>query len=301
MQDKLIRMDSPEAVLEEVKIILRMVSTDIDLDAVASVYIKTVDLFEGRFPGYRSCNTEYHDLHHTLWTFLAMARIIHGAFVEGESFSERQVFLGVLSALLHDTGYIQENRDHQGTGAKHTISHVRRSMDFLEGHGREFGLSAAEIADGRFMILCTELAADISTLEFSSKKYERLGKMLGAADLLAQMADRAYLEKLLFLYHEFREASVGDYQGEVDLLNKTIGFYDFIAHRLENTLDATDQFMAAHFRTRWDIKENLYQEAIDNQKNYLKRILENQDADPREYLKRDGIVDQVRKKYGDLS
>lgn len=301
MLNSLIQMDSKDAILEEVKIILQLVSNDIDFKVVTLFYAKTIDLFEGRFPGYRSCNTEYHDLHHTLSTFLAMVRIIHGAAVEKELFSERQIYLGILTALLHDAGYIQEKSDHRGTGAKFTTNHVRRSMDFLEKHSRKFGISKAEIHDGRLMILCTELAADISNLAFSSKKYERLGKMLGAADLLAQMADRAYLEKLLFLYHEFKEANIGDYQGEVDLLNKTIGFFDFIALRMENTLDATDQFMTAHFRSRWDIEENLYQKAIDNQKNYLKWILENQDADPREYLKREGIVDQVRKKYGESS
>jgi len=196
-----------------------------------------------------------------------------------------------------DAGYIQKDRDTEGTGAKYTVLHVQRSMDFLERHGAEFGLSHEEIAEGRVMILCTDLAVDISAIEFPSSEVELLGKMLGTTDLLAQMADRTYLEKLLFLYHEFREARVGDYESEVDLLRKTVGFYDFMAHRLEKTLDAADRFMASHFAARWNIHQNLYHKAIEKQKNYLIKILEIQDADPRRFLKRNSIVEQVHEKY----
>jgi hypothetical protein len=123
--------------------------------------------------------------------------------------------------------------------------------------------------------------------------------MLGAADLLAQMADRTYLSKLLFLYHEFREGKVGDYESEVDLLRKTVGFFDFINHRLETVLGATHRLMRSHFASRWGIHGDLYDEAIEKQKNYLKQILEMSDTDPRDYLRREGIVDRIRKKYGE--
>ena len=149
------------------------------------------------------------------------------------------------------------------------------------------------------MILCTDLAVDITAVEFPSVHYELLGKMLGAADLLAQMADRAYLEKLLFLYHEFREAQMGGYKSEVDLLRKTIGFYDYIAKRLKTTLDATDQYMKAHFVARWNVHEDPYQISIENQKNYLQKIMALQDSDPRKFLKHEGIVNRVREKYGE--
>ena len=120
--------------------------------------------------------------------------------------------------------------------------------------------------------------------------------MLGTADILAQMADRTYLEKLLFLYHEFKEANMGGYEGEVDLLRKTIDFYDFIAQHLETTLDATDQFMISHFASRWDIQTNLYQEAIEKQKDYLHQILGMRNSDPRDHLKRGEIVNKINKK-----
>jgi len=294
----LVQMDSAQAVLDEVQIILDLISPDYSFALVTSAFISTVNLYKGSYPGYRACNTEYHDLHHITDTFLAMARLMHGATVDGEAFTDRQIALGLTAALLHDTGYIQEEHDREGTGSKYTTSHVQRSMNFLKRHGPEHGLSNEEIAAGRTMILCTDLAVDISTVVFPSAKVELLGKMLGAADLMAQMADRTYLEKLLFLYYEFREAKVGDYKSEVDLLHKTIGFYDFIAQRLKTTLDATDRFIISHLTSRWDIQANLYQEVIERQRNYLQQILNIPDSDPRDNLKRGQIVDKVRRKYG---
>jgi len=291
---KLIPMGSQEAVLEEAFVILDLISPDFNVIPVDSAFKATVDLFNGKYPGYRACNTEYHDLRHTIDTFLAMIRLIHGAVPDGEAFTDRQILIGLITALLHDVGYIQEDHDTEGTGSKYTSSHVRRSMDFLERHGSEFGLSYEEIVEGRAMILCTDLAVDISTIEFTTAKGALLGKMLGSADLLAQMADRTYLEKLLFLYYEFKEAGIGNYESEMDLLRKTLAFYDFIALRFKTGFDSVDRFMSSHFILRWGIKDNLYHVAIEKQREYLRTIMEIPKPDFRIHLKRDGIVDKIR-------
>jgi len=293
----LIPMDSPQDVLDEAIVILDLISPDFDTAPVTSAFNMVVNLFSGKYPGYRACNTEYHDLRHTIDTFLAMARLIHGAVLDGETFTDRHISLGLIAAFLHDAGYIQEEHDKDGTGSKHTTNHVQRSMDFLERHGSELGLSYEEITDGRAIIIGTDLAVDISTIVVTSDKVELLGKMLGSADILAQMADRIYLEKLLFLYCEFKEAGIGDYESQVDFLQKTLAFYDFIAQRLKTTLDATDRFVSSHFASRWGTHANLYHVAIENQRNYLKQILEIQDSDPRDHLKRNGIVDKIRREF----
>ncbi|HIJ19488.1 MAG TPA: hypothetical protein HPP58_00420 [Deltaproteobacteria bacterium] len=290
----LLQMDSPQAVLEEVLIILRMISRHFDVIPVRSTFITTVSLYEGRYPGYKKCNTPYHDLNHVTDTFLAMERLIHGAFIEGEYLPDREIAIGLMAALLHDAGYIQQAHDNEGTGSKYTMTHVKRSMTFFRSYGKQYGLSEEEIAAGQSMILCTDLAVDISTIPFSNTGVELLGKMLGAADLLAQMSDRKYLEKLLFLYHEFKEGQVDDYKSEIDLLRKTVGFYGFIEQRYETALGGVHRFILRHFENRWNISEDLYQRAIYNQKNYLCQILAIPDTDPRGYLKRDRIVDKVR-------
>ena len=238
-------------------------------------------------------------MRHTTDTFLALARLTHGAVLNGISFTDRNICVGLIAALLHDAGYVQEEHDREGTGAKYTVNHVQRSMDLLKYMGAEFGLCNEEITAGRMMIQCTDLTENVTTITFSSNEIELLSKMLGAADLLAQMADRMYLEKLLFLYREFKEAGVGGYEDEVDLLKRTVGFYDFIADRLATMLDGNDRFMISHFQSRWHVNENLYQESIEQQRNYLKHILEKLDSDPRDYLRRGGIIEKIRREYGE--
>jgi len=294
----LAQMDSPESFLDEVLIVLRLISPDYDVDPVTDAFMTTVDLYEGGYPGYQACNTWYHDLNHTTDTFLVMARLIHGAVVDGESFSDREIAIGLIAALLHDAGYIQEEHDNVGTGAKYTTIHVQRSMTFFGAYGKQYGLSNEEITAGQSMIHCTDLRVDISTIPFQSAEVEVLGKMLGAADLLAQMSDRKYLEKLLFLYYEFKEGMVDGYEGEVDILRQTVGFYGFITQRLETALDGVDGFMLPHLMDRWDIQMDLYHQAIQNQKNYLRQILAIPNSDLSDHLRREKIVDAVRKKYG---
>jgi len=294
----LIAMDSPKAVIKEVTYILGLISPDIDPFPITAAFHMILDLFNGEHPGYRACNTEYHDLPHTNYVFLAMARLIHGSVIDGEKFTHQQIYFGLLAALFHDSGYIQEIEDTTGTGAKYTATHVERSMDLFARYGKQINLDDRAIADVQAIILCTNLSVDISTIYFSSDRTCLLGKIMGAADMLAQMADRIYLEKLLFLYHEFRESGVGGYEGELDLLRKTIGFFEFIAHRMKTVLSGVDRFMMPHFISRWEIHENLYQTAIEKQKQYLKQILEIPDADPRNFLKRAGIVDRINSRHG---
>jgi hypothetical protein len=295
----LVQMDSPEAVLDEVMAILRIISPGFDVAPVISVFMTTVDLYEGRHPGYRACNTQYHDLNHITDTFLAMARLIHGAVIEGASLSEREITLGLMAALLHDAGYIQKADDRDGTGSKYTTIHVRRSMIFFGAYAKGYGLPEGEIAAGQSMILCTDLAVDVSSIRFVSAQTELLGMMLGGADLLAQMSDRKYLEKLLFLYYEFKEGRVDGYNGEIDILRKTVGFYDFIHWRVETALGGIDRYILPHLETRWGIHADLYQQAIENQKNYLHHILAIPHSDPRDHLRREQIVEKVRRQYGE--
>lgn len=295
----LVRMDSPPDILEEAGIILKMIRPDFDCAPVNTAFNFTVRLFNGDCPGYQACNTDYHDLYHTTDTFLAMARLIHGGALHHEEFTDRQVILGLIAALLHDSGYIQAENDTAGTGAKYTTTHVRRSMDFLADSGAELGLTEDEIATGRAMILCTDLAVAIDDVEFPNPKTALLGKMLGAADILAQTADRLYLEKLLFLFYEFKESMIGDYIDEVDLLRKTIGFYDIIDKRLKPISGTVDLFLTAHLAERWQIQENLYFKAVQNNKKFLVQILAKPGEDPRGSLKRSNIVKRVREKYGE--
>ena len=285
----------PAAVAAEVVYLLEAMRMPAAVPPLQHACDRVVGLFEGRFPGYRACNTEYHDLRHTTDVFLAMARMIHGAAADGNTLPARLVVTALTAALVHDAGYIQEEHDTEGTGAKHTVRHVARSIEFLERFGDGFGLASDEIESAQLMVLCTDLAVEVGSLDFPSDTVELLAKMLGGADLVAQMADRTYLEKLLFLYREFVEAGVGGFESERDLLEKTIAFYDNFERRLRTVLDGSDRFLATHFAVRWQIPCDLYRLAIDNHKRYLKKIICRPDRDHRDFLKREGIVERIRR------
>ncbi len=144
----------------------------------------------------------------------------------------------------------------------------------------------------------TDLSVDPDQISFATPNGNFLGRMLGVADLLAQLSDRTYLEKLLFLYREFKEAGIGGYSGERQLLEQTVEFYDTVSLRLETTFNKAYDFMQAHLAARWNIRSNLYRKAIENQRAYLKQILDSPDTNHRDHFKRDGIVNLVRLKYG---
>jgi len=295
----LVDMESPEAVQQEVIHILTLLNPSFDTGSVQRVFRFMIDLYKGRLEEYKACNTDYHDLRHITDTYLAMARLLHGAQLSGEGFSERDIVLGLTGALMHDTGMIQESCDDEGTGAKYTQEHVRLSMDFVAKHAATLQLSEQEVKDLRDIIFCTDLMADIGSVSFSSPKIELLGKILGTADLIAQMADRTYLEKLLLLYHEFREAEIGNYKNEVDFLHQTLNFFEISAKRFQETLDNTNRYMVPHFKSRWDIAENLYLISLENQRRYLQKILADKNKSIYQELKRGDIVQQVRRKFGD--
>ena len=290
---KLLAIGSSEEILSEVLEILKRISSDFNTQPILNVFDMAQRLYGGKFSGYRACNTGYHDLRHAIEAFLAMSRIIHGAVLDNQSFSERQIITALIAAILHDVGYIQEESDTRGTGAKYKGVHEQRSMDFLSHHGFEFGLSDDEIAAGRMIIKCTDMDTDITAIAFPSPQIELLGKLLGTADLMAQLAEQTYLEKLLYLYYECEEAGVGDYESEVDILRKAINFYDLFEARLRTTLDGVNRFMQLHFASRWGIHQDLYLEAINKHKDYLLKILSIPDSDPRDHLKQGGIVQKV--------
>ena len=124
-------MESPQDVFDEVKKIVLMIFPQFDFAPVALTLRDVLRLFQGLYPGYQACDATYHDLKHTTDTFLAMARIIHGAGITDRHFSERDVALGLISALFHDSGYIL-SLDEEGPGAKYTTGHIRRSVAFMD-------------------------------------------------------------------------------------------------------------------------------------------------------------------------
>jgi hypothetical protein len=291
----LINMDDPRIVFREVKNILSLIDPAIPLRPLACAFDDIIRLFKGAYPGYRACTTEYHDLKHTTDVLLAMARLLHGAALAGRRFDAQDVVLGLICALFHDTGYIQTKNEKNGTGARFTTTHVRRSVDFMQKYFRKNGFSNADVANGRDIINCTAIDVKLAETTFANRDIALLGKMLGTADLLGQMADRTYLEKLLFLFYEFQEGNIGSYTSELDLLRKTMGVFDMAEKRFAVDLGNVRKYFPRHFKTRWKIGRDLYTLTVARNRKYLKRILDLYDKEYRQHLRRGGIVERLEK------
>jgi hypothetical protein len=285
----LVHMEHPQDVLDEAKKIACMMVPQFDVERLNGIFIDVLSLFNGGYPGYQGCDTQYHDLKHTTDTFLAMARIIHGATVMGRSFSEWHIALGLISALFHDTGYLMADGE-EGPGARYTLIHIRRSIDFMDDYFSARGFSREDFQFCRNILNCTGLNVTIDEIQFASDENEILGKMLGTADLLGQMADRTYLEKLPFLYDEFRIADVPGLGSELDFFMDTLKFFEMTMDRFEHEMGGVNRYMRPHFRVRWEIDEDLYMLAIQNSMAYLRNILENHSDGVRKQLRRAGVI-----------
>jgi hypothetical protein len=271
---QLVNMESASDVFVEVRIIISLIFPVFDWKPVDSAFRDIVRLFCGEYPGFQACNTRYHDLKHTTDAFLAMARLIHGAHIDGKKLTERQVRLGLISALMHDTGYIQTLDDRTGTGGKYTLTHIGRSIDFLDNYFTVNGYSREDFMLCGKCLRCTGLDTQINEIRFDSPEDALLGEMLGTADLFGQLADRSYLKKLTFLYHEFREGNVPGYEDELDLIEKTPVFYEFTLRRIERELGSVNRYLRHHFKARWNIDRDLYPDAMERNVNYLKQVIE---------------------------
>ena len=114
------------------------------------------------------------------------------------------------------------------------------------------GFPDQQIEDCSHLIMCTILNLPPKEIPFRSSEIETLCKIVGTADLMAQIADRYYIEKLLLLFQEFQEAGVPDFATELDLLKKTEGFYKNVAkQRLAHDFSGISVNMTAHFKQRW--------------------------------------------------
>lgn len=284
----LVDMEDPQAVLKEVRHIVFLMFPDFDMAPLDHVFVDVLKLFKGEYPAYQACDTTYHDLKHTTDTFLAMARIIHGA--QGiENITKWGVALGLISALFHDSGYILA-LDEDGPGARFTQVHIRRSIAFMDTYFLEKGFSRKDFHFCRSILECTGLDVELDRLQFASSENEILGKMLGSADLLGQMADRTYLEKLPFLYDEFKIANITGIDSELSFFKNTPAFFQMTKDRFANELGGVNCHMRRHFRKRWGIDQDLYMIAIENSMEHLKALIERHPDDYRKNLRRAGVI-----------
>jgi len=246
-------------------------------------------LFTGRYPGYTGCDTTYHDMQHTLDMTLAVARLVVGyerSVEPPDRLGASRAQMAIVTSLFHDSGYIRhEVRDRDfSNGAEFTLYHVSRSADFLRRYLPELGMSE-NVGVASMIVHFTGYELDIDKIELDDPRDIICGHLIGTADLIAQMADRCYLEKCRDrLYKEFvvggvavENAKPGEYmvryKSGKDLLQKTPAFYQQVTRdRLNAKFNRVYRYAEVLYSG-----QNPYIDAIRSNITHLVRILESND------------------------
>jgi hypothetical protein len=253
-------------------------------EKVATAFDDFDKLFTGRMPGYHGVDTLYHDRQHSLDMTLAMARLLVGyeRSVEARArFGSERAAMGLVTSLFHDAGYIREFDDRvHSNGAEFTLYHVTRSARFLARYLPSIGMENWVPISTR-IVHFTGYEIKLKEIQLADSRDRKLGHLLGTADLIAQMADRCYLEKCRDrLYPEFVLGGIAaatgidgllqvKYSSGLDLLRQTPEFVrETRIERLEGEFEHAYRYVEPLFGGR-----NPYLEAIDRNLGYLRRVL----------------------------
>ena len=257
-----VQVSNPAAVRAAVQQLFAETFPGTSFDKLWLAFYDFERLFTGRYPGYLGCDTTYHDMQHTLDMTLALARLVSGyerSVEPHDRLGAARAQMAIITSLFHDAGYIRhETRDKDFiNGAEFTLYHVSRSADFLRRY-------LPELDDPRDVIC---------------------GHLIGTADMIAQMADRCYLEKCRDrLFGEFvvggvavENAKPGEfmvrYKSGTDLLRKTPTFYQQV---MRERLNAKFNRVYRYIEVLYDGR-NPYLEAIRSNMTHLMRIIESGD------------------------
>ncbi len=279
-----INVTDPEAVCSEVCRLYEELYPKAKIQSLQKAYRDVTAIFLGENPAFHPCDTPYHDLQHTLDVSLAMARLLYGYEQTSSASSrlgEQCCFLGLIASLFHDIGYIRRRGDRlHSNGGAYTYRHVSRSGRMLTEYLQELGVGELA-ASARKMIHYTGYERPLSEIRLHGVNRE-VGRLLGTADLLAQMSDRCYLEKCRDrLYAEFavvgmtgETAPPNGFASPEALINKTPQFFrHVIQERLEKALKGMYHYSELYFLPQRDY----YWESLESNGRYLEEVVASKD------------------------
>jgi hypothetical protein len=281
-----VQVSSPEAVLRAIEALYAPTWPVASFEPVRRSFEHFERLFAGEIAGFHGVDTVYHDRQHTLDITLALARLLVG--YERQAGPEQRLggdraAAGLITGLFHDVGYLRRvNEQNSRNGAEFTRVHVSRGARFLEEYLPGVGLASwAPIA--REIIHFTGYEVPFARIEAAvdDPRDIAVGHLLGTADMIAQMADRCYLEKCRDrLYAEFVLGGVAlpiasnggrqvKYASGLDLLRQTP---EFISEVREKRLDGEFRCAYRYLEILYGGR-NPYLEAIERNIDYLRQVL----------------------------
>ncbi len=231
------------------------------LGSQEQLFKDVASLFKGAWPDYQACQVGYHTFQHALDVTLAAVRMAAGwnRSNPDSPISPENMEALLHSALFHDSGYIKDRGDNEGSGGKYTFDHTGRSRDIAHGYLTRQNKPQDLINLVGFIIEVTDFGGKPDLSVFSSPEQGIVARMVASADLIAQMADIDYMNRLHDLHNEFLEAyefigrenlkqqGIHAYESFNAILNETVSFYEnIILPRLEY-LGRMDQYLIAFF------------------------------------------------------
>ncbi|MEM7016906.1 MAG: Npun_R2479 family HD domain-containing metalloprotein [Pseudomonadota bacterium] len=193
---------------------------------------------------YANSNALYHDMEHTIMVTMVGQEMIRGRHIREGGVSAKDWLNFTISLLCHDIGHIRgicrQDNVRKGifatgvsgqvvklppgaTDAALSEYHVDRGKLFIrERFGGNQHLDAETIASN---IELTRFPVPEDTDEQAIKSFPGL---IRAADLIGQLADPKYLQKLPALFYEFQETGINEklgYKTPYDLYKNYPSFY----------------------------------------------------------------------------
>ncbi len=266
-------------VLPEILSLCASIWPTIDLSAFKTTYRHVTDFFRGEDSNFEKNVLPYHNLRHTRIVTLATARIFHGLHHSGTTIRAIAVEKGLLAALFHDTGMLElRTEEHPFITPKHSINHEVRSAQLMRTYINIIGLPIYYSIECEEIINHTNLNIKPNSIS-CSKESRIIGQVLGSADIIAQMADRYYLECLSSLFNEMKRENNSQYETVQEMMRNTASFYELIRERLEHQLGNIYHVLSYHFKESQGIARNIYIDQINANINYLNKIIKQCDSE----------------------
>lgn len=211
---------------------------------LAALFSDVADLYAGHWPSHEACAVTYHNFSHSLDVCLAAARMLVGwNRVETAHPLDKKYFqMGMAAALFHDSGYIKKKGDLAGAGGKFTLVHVERSMEIAREYLKQKQWPPEEVEAITRIISITDYAKlpDLVPL-FKDLRLKALAQMVATADLVAQMADTDYVQRIDDLFAEFKE--VYEFEDSKTLSQSGTKVYKTVQEIKDGTIAFYEQFV----------------------------------------------------------
>ncbi|MFT5700246.1 MAG: hypothetical protein ACI8ZB_003118 [Desulforhopalus sp.] len=275
--------------LDEILYLAQTIAPEFDTELLKEVHRDLNTFFRGTHPDFQENTMPYHNLRHSILVVLASARLFHGLYCNHVRISAATLFKGLLAAYFHDSGMLLLENDPATSGTEYIADHESRSIAFLTKYAKEKRFGTNIISDCATIINYTKLESDPALFAFHTHEIQIAGQVVGSADILAQMADRYYLECLPLLFIEQQAGGINKHNSALALMEHTANFYhNIVLRRLITTFSNTSNALRAHFRERHTINRNLYIDNIDKNIIYLREIIKKcgNIEELKQYLKR---------------